>query len=144
MKSKILLGFFVAALTVGLISGLNAATGEVLVIANKTVATDTLSLDEVKNIFLGKKTKWSDGKKVHFVTRKKSEVHKIFLKKYVSKTTSQFRNYWKKQVFTGKGRSPKVFKNDAEMISFVASTEGAIGYISAGSSTDTVKVIADK
>jgi ABC-type phosphate transport system substrate-binding protein len=121
-----------------------AKAGDVIIICNKNVSEDELSRDMVKNIFLGKKTKWSNGNKIMFVIQKKNDVHKSFLKTYVSKTTSQFRNYWKKQVFTGKGRSPKKFHSDREIIEFVTGTKGAIGYVAAGSNTDTVKLIADK
>jgi ABC-type phosphate transport system substrate-binding protein len=125
-------------------AGHPAKAGDVIIICNKSVPEDALSRDMIKNIFLGKKTKWSNRNKIIFVTQKKNDVHKSFLKTYVSKTTSQFRNYWKKQVFTGKGRTPKSFPGDSKIIEFVAGTKGAIGYVAAGSKTDTVKLIADK
>ena len=44
-------------------------------------------------------------------------------------------------MFTGKGQMPKMFAEEKKLIEAVASTEGAIGYISAGKETDQVKII---
>jgi ABC-type phosphate transport system substrate-binding protein len=95
----------------------------------------------VRNIFLGKKTKWDNGQQIVIVTLKDSETHKNFLKKYIAKTATQFKSYWKKQVFTGKGSVPKSFEKEEDLLDFVAGTEGAIGYVSSGLNTDAVKTI---
>jgi hypothetical protein len=47
-------------------------------------------------------------------------------------------------VFTGKGSLPKTLSSDAEMVKYVSKTKGAIGYVSAASSTDGVKVLEVK
>lgn len=101
-----------------------------VVIAHPEVKDSVLTENDVKSIMLGKKTKWSDKTAVHFVTLKEGAIHKAFLKLYVRKTESQFKMYWKKQVFSGKGKSPKAFKTEKEMVAYVAKTKGALGYIS--------------
>jgi hypothetical protein len=55
-------------------------------------------------------------------------LHRDFLKQWVGMTPSQFKNHWRKQVFTGKGRMPRRFKSNATQLSFVDNTPGAIGY----------------
>ncbi len=102
---------------------------EVIIICNNSVEDTSLSKKDVKNIFLGKKTKWSDNKKIHFVTLKDSKTHKLFLKKYIQKNSPQFRNYWREKVFTGKARAPKQFTTIDQMLKYVSETEGAIGYV---------------
>ncbi len=84
----------------------------------------------MKAIFLGKKTKWANKGKVVPSTLKKGAVNKSFLKKYVKKSPAQFKTYWKKQVFTGKGKAPKSFKTEKALIAYVAKTKGAVGYVS--------------
>jgi ABC-type phosphate transport system substrate-binding protein len=93
---------------------------------------DTLTRDEVKQIFLGRKTRWGDDNKIVFVIYNEKEVYDTFLKEYVNKTIFQYTNYWKKQVFTGKGRMPKSFKTCEEVMEFVSATEGSISFVSAG------------
>lgn len=105
-----------------------AEAQETVLIGNANVS-DTLKAEEVKQIFLGKKTRWADNSNIHFVLFNKKDVYEAFVKNYVGKTYSQYRNYWKKQVFSGKGRMPKSFKNLNEMLEYLAGTEGSIGFM---------------
>lgn len=121
------------------------ATGPVVVIASTAGSSDSLSKGDLKNAYLNKKTKWPGGKKMVLTVLAEGEVHKAFLKKYVGKSPSQFRNYWKRQVFTGKGRAPKSFKTEKALAEYVAKTPGAIGYVSPESAKDLgegAKVVA--
>lgn len=114
-----------------------------LVISNNGVKDAKLLKDDVANIFLGKKSTFSDKSKIVFVTLAKGKTHENFLKTYLSKTPSQFANYWKKQVFTGKAKAPKAFKTEKELVDFVAKTKGAIGYISPATAKDA-KIMQDE
>jgi ABC-type phosphate transport system substrate-binding protein len=119
----------------------NTFADDVVIICNKGVSDTSLSKDDIKNIYLGKKSSWSDNTKITFVTLSDSDIQKSFLKEYINKTPSQFNTYWKKLVFTGKGKMPKSFDSDADLIDFVSKTDGALGYVSASSESDDVKVI---
>lgn len=137
MKIRII----IAAIVMSMIIPTLSIAGDIVVICNPSVTKSVLSKQDVKNIFLGKKTTWSDDNKIHFVTQKDSAIHGIFLKKYVGKSASQFSNYWKKQVFTGKGSTPQSYTSDQEVIKFVSETSGAVGYISSDTGLDNVKTI---
>ena len=113
---------------------------KVLIIANNSVSQESLNKEELQNIFLGKTVKWPDNTGIQFVTTE-TDAHEEFLKMYINRSSSQFRNYWRKMVFTGKGRKPKAFKNDAEIIQFVSETSGAIGYVGTDAALKNVKVI---
>jgi ABC-type phosphate transport system substrate-binding protein len=113
---------------------------EVLIIANKNVPEDSISKTEVKDIFLGKTVKWADKSNISFVILK-NDVHKAFLKEYIKRSSSQYGNYWKKMVFTGKGMKPKAFDTEKELVQYVAETKGSIGYISKGTEMMNVKTI---
>lgn len=117
------------------------AAGDVVVIANPSVAASSLSKQDVSNIYQGKKSTWDDGSKIVFVVLKGSAAHDQFLSEYVGKTQAQFDTFWKKQVFTGKGTPPQAFDSDQAMIDFVAKTAGAIGYVAAGANVANVKTI---
>ncbi len=114
---------------------------DVTIIANNSVGDASLSKDRIKDIYTGKQSKWSDGSKIHMSAQKKNDTHKVFTKGFVGKSPSQFRMFWKKQVFTGKGKAPKAFKSDADIMKYVAETEGAIGYVSSGVAVNGVKTI---
>lgn len=104
---------------------------------------DSLTKEDIKSIFLGRKTRWTNDEKITFVVYTEEMVYKTFLKDYVGKTIFQYRNYWKKQVFTGKGRMPGMLKTSEEVITFVSETKGAMSFVMADDvKTDTVKVIS--
>jgi len=116
------------------------AFAKVLIIANNSVAQESLNKEDVQNIFLGKMAKWPDNSSINFVTSE-TDVHEEFLKTYINRSSDQFRNYWRKMVFTGKGQKPKTFKTDEELIQFVSETTGAVGYVSTDAALKNVKTI---
>jgi len=113
----------------------------VLVIANRSVAVSGLDRDDIRKIFLGQKTTWDDGTKIIFVVQDRTKAGDAFLKTYLQKTAAQYDKYWKKQVFSGKGRAPYSFSSNQELVEFVSRTPGAIGYVSAATNTGDTKII---
>jgi ABC-type phosphate transport system substrate-binding protein len=116
------------------------APAAAMVVAHKDFPATGLTRVDLKNMFLGKKTKL-DGKSVVIATLRAGPTHTTFLKTWVAKTPSQFKNYWRKQVFTGKSRAPRAFKSEKDLLAFVRKTPGAIGYVSAGTRTDGARVL---
>ena len=114
---------------------------DLMIICNKDVPDEQLSKTTLKNIYIGKKREWSNGQIITIVTLKEGNVHDHFCKNYVNKTSAQFSAYWKKMLFSGKALMPKNFDQEQKIINFVAQTEGAIGYVSAGLNSDQVKTI---
>ncbi|MEZ4528297.1 MAG: substrate-binding domain-containing protein [Desulfobacterales bacterium] len=115
---------------------------QALVICNSSVPHDSLSSSDIQQIFLGRKTRWSDNQKISFVLIKEGDVHAEFLKTYLSRTPSQYQAFWRKMVFTGQSGLPTSFNTPEEVIKYVAGTPGAIGYVPAGLPHDKVKVVA--
>ena len=99
-----------------------------IVIIGHPGITDSLTQDDVQQIFLGRKTRWSDDSSISFLLYNQDAILEGFLKKYVKKTPFQYKNFWKKQVFTGKGRMPKAFTAIEGVLDFVSSTDGAISF----------------
>lgn len=105
-----------------------AAEDMCVIVTNPAVA-DALNKDEIKQIFLGKKTQWEDNSGITFVLPDDDKLLSAFLKAYIGKTPDQFKNYWKKQVFTGKGKMPKALGTSAELMKFLADNQGAISFM---------------
>ena len=117
------------------------ASGDLIFIANKSVPEDSVSTKDLKNIFIGKKKKWQDNSTITIAINNTESIHMELLHKYVRRSPAQFRNIWKRMVFTGEGKFPKSFSSSEKVIEFVASKTGAIGYIDADQVNDTVKII---
>lgn len=93
-------------------------------------APDSIKHDELKQIFLGKKTRWQNDSHISFALFADEYSYGLFLREFIGKTASQYKNYWKKQVFSGKGRMPKTFKDPQDVLEFLAATDGAICFLS--------------
>jgi ABC-type phosphate transport system substrate-binding protein len=122
----------------------SAAFAGIAVVVNKANPIDQLSDDEVKNIFLGKKTTWSDGKTIVPVTQEGTPRHEQFTEGLLGKTVHQFTIYWKKALFTGTGIAPKSFKSDGDVNAFINANPFAIGYIDEKSLDGSVKRVTLK
>lgn len=116
---------------------------DVVIIANKDVPVSALSRSEIRSIFLGEKVRWENGRKITFVILK-TDSHEDFLRTYVGNTPAQYRNYWKKMIFTGKSKAPKSFKTEEKVLEHVAETSGALGYVPPDALNDKVKAISIK
>ncbi len=142
MKTKVAVGLICAVIaTIVLPLSSAAFAEEIVVIANKDVPLTSIRGDVLKNIFLVKKTQWDNGKKINIVTLKSCGVQKAFLKTVIKKTPSQSQRYYRSLVFTGKGKAPRALSTEAEVVRYVSKTDGAIGYVSSGAETGSVKIL---
>jgi hypothetical protein len=126
------------------VSSARALAADVQIIANASVGATEVTPDELKSVFLGQKSKLSDGSSVEPVLSQFGAAHVEFLKDYLGKTDQALRDHFKTLVFTGKGSMPKSFMSDAEIVKYVAATKGAIGYVSATADASAVKKLKVK
>ncbi len=144
MKNAVVLKTIIVVLMLGFMGGTAgniALAGEMFVFTNKAVPDNTLSQTELKNIFLGKKVRWADNQRVDCVMLKDATCQEAFLNQHIRKTPFQFNNYWKKQIFTGKGQPPQTFDSQQALIDYVSQTSGAVGYSCTRPDTTKVNVI---
>ncbi len=57
-----------------------------------------------------------------------SDLRRDFLKDYLNQTEDKYQAYWTVRQFVGKGRPPRML-NDEDIIQFVRTTKGAVGYL---------------
>ncbi len=114
---------------------------DVKVIANSSVKADTISKAELKHVFLEERNSLGDGTHVEPILERDGPVHEAFLQQYLGRSEDDLQTYYRALVFTGKGSMPKALGSDAEVVSYVARTRGAIGYVSSAASADGVKTL---
>ena len=114
---------------------------EFQMIVNSNLTENTITSVTIRNIFLGKKKKWNSGDRIILVTLDKNEIHEAFLKKYIRKSPHAFLNFWRQKLFTGKGVPPISFEDEEEVLNYVATTKGAIGYVSHKLKNENVKTL---
>jgi len=105
-------------------------SGEAVLIINSSCKATTITKKLVKEVYLGKKRRWDYGKKiVPVLVGYGGDVHKAFLRDILEIKSSKFDMYWKKRLFSGKGKPLKSFTSEKEVIKYIASHPGAIGYV---------------
>jgi len=115
---------------------------DLVVIVNAENTTGILSPSEVKLIYLRKITRrWSGIKKnIIPVDRKGSpETRRIFLNKILGMTEDDLDRYYAEREYQNAEMPPVEVASDAEMIEFVSTNIGAIGYVSSSSLSAQVK-----
>jgi len=119
-----------------------ATAQDVVLVANPSVQISEITNADVRAIFMGTKTRFSDGSHAIPVILKGGATHEVFLKNHVGESPEEFRAQWRKLVFTGQGAMPKTFDSESALIKYVAATPGTVGYVSRVSSQDGVKSLA--
>ncbi len=119
-----------------------SALAEVSVIVNPA-NSNSLDKGQLKRIWLGKMKSYPDGGSVMILDQANGAATRDeFLSKVIGKSGSQYKAYWSKLLFTGKGKPPKELSSDADIIAEISKSPGAIGYINSSAVTGDVKVIA--
>lgn len=119
---------------------LSAAHAEIVVIVNPA---NSASIDEAQiiKIFLGQSKAFSSGAEAMPVDQKPGTLREEFGNTRLKKTPAKLKSLWARQIFTGGAKPPRELANDDEVIKFVASTSGGIGYIDSAKANKTIKVI---
>ena len=131
-----------AAALVLLAAGPAAAEDGFKVVANLEVPAESLSRAQLSDVFLKRSTVFPGGGAAAPVDQAEgSPVFEAFSRDVHGKAGSVVRAFWKKVAATGRDSPPPVRRSDDEVLAFVRSTRGAIGYVSAATPTSGVKVI---
>lgn len=107
-------------------------------------ANDDLRLDKkaVADIFLKKRIRWNNERAIQPVDQnRKSAVRRRFSEDALGRSVAAVRTYWNQLVFSGRGVPPPELESDGDVVRYVASNEGAIGYVSASVDLKLVKSV---
>ena len=101
------------------------------VIVNASNPVDQMPRKQVERIFYKKTEKWANGFAITVVDQTVSgAARQAFSKSVLQKDPSAVESYWNKLIFSGMGNPPLKLGSDAEVMSFVATNVGSIGYVS--------------
>ena len=121
------------------------AADEFVVIAHQSVLGTSVRRSDLAGVFLRKVSRWGDRTAAVPVDQSATSlVRKAFSESVLRMPVSTVLQYWQKEMFgTPPLRPPAVKGSDAEVMAFVGSTPGAVGYVSARAvRTDAVKALA--
>jgi ABC-type phosphate transport system substrate-binding protein len=115
----------------------------VVVIANDAVPLDSISAAALKDIYAGRTTYWPDGQRIGIVllADEMGGETDAALNEVSGMDASQFRTFWQRMVFSGRGQQPRKADDAASLVAFVATTRGAIALVPSNVTLKGVKII---
>ena len=131
------LGLLAALLLAGVVP-VRALDGAV-VIANSGLAADSLSADALKDVYTGKTKYWEGGQNIVIVVV--SDKTDAALQQASGMEASQFKTFWQRLAFSGRGQEPKKADDAASVVAMVAATKGAIAIVPADTAATGVKKV---
>lgn len=120
---------------------LQAAAVEVIV--NRNVAGTSLAQSSARAFFGMRLNRWPDGRPVQvYVLPDGHPTHVALCKEQLNLYPYQLRQSWDRLVYSGMAQAPIEVANEEEMISRVATTPGALGYVRKVKTNDSVKILS--
>jgi len=120
---------------------INGAFPQVAVIAHKSVPVDVIEKSDLLDCYTGDKSFWSDDKRVIiFDLKEKGDTRDAFYK-YLGISSTRMKSIWMKRMLSGDADPPEFLESEDKMLQKVASTKGAIGFVSKAKVSDKVKMI---
>jgi ABC-type phosphate transport system substrate-binding protein len=101
----------------------------VRVIVNEEVREDSISAAALKNIYTGRTNYWDGGEQV--VIAVLADNTDAALEEVSGMDASEFRTFWQRLVFSGRGEEPRTATEAGALVKMVASTRGAIALVPA-------------
>lgn len=115
---------------------------EPVVIGNLSSGVKSLTLEEVRALYLGQTRTLRDAGSVDLADRQSdSAIFREFYEKVTEKDSRQIKALWAKLGFMGKAKPPKVFDSDEDIKAWIKKHPNAIGYIEKSSLDKSVKVL---
>ncbi len=121
-------------------SALSSSEGvEIITYPNTNIS---LSRNLLRSVFSMRLRTWQNGIPIQvFVLPDDAPLHSIFAKKKLNVFPYQLRSAWDRLVYSGTGQAPFVVHSEEEMRSKVATTPGAIGYLSESKVDSSIQVV---
>jgi ABC-type phosphate transport system substrate-binding protein len=124
-----------------LLAAAGARAEALLVIANPQVQAESVSSDELGDIYLLRKVEWQPGLRIVPVNREAGSAERAsFSEQVLGESPADLAEYWNRLRFEGK-RPPLIQGSDQAVLGFVHNVPGAIGYVSARNPPQGVKVL---
>jgi ABC-type phosphate transport system substrate-binding protein len=118
-----------------------AAADSYKIVVNGANPVTSLNRRQLSALFLRRSTRWDGGTQVLPVDGPDSPAREDFSRDIHGKKASAVRSYWLQAIFSGRGVPPPEKPSDKDVIAYVHENTGAIGYVSADTPTDDVKVL---
>ena len=120
----------------------SAAQAELFVIVNKNNSVANLNKVDIERIFLRKTKRFENEMPADPVSQDEdSKVRQAFNVKILGRDQGKLKYYWSRKMFAGGDKPPPTVWDNSEVIEYVGTNEGGIGYVDIKPKDDRVKVV---
>jgi phosphate transport system substrate-binding protein len=122
----------------------HAADAEPLaIVVNRSNPLSDVSLADLRRIYRGQRSRWSNGRRVTLVMRDAGAPERdAILRSLYGLDEEEYRRGFLQAVFTGEaGDAPKMLATPSGVLRFVFNVPGAIGYVRASEVDSSVKAV---
>ena len=121
-----------------------AQSGGFIVVVYASNPTTSISKTDLSKLFTKKSRQWPSGSAALPVDLSLGNpVRDAFTERVHGKSARAIGSYWQQQIFSGRDVPPPERKSDEEVLDYVRSNAGAVGYVAAGTKLGAgVKAIA--
>lgn len=124
--------FGIAFLAVAMI-GASRPVVKVVVIVNSANPVSTMRREQVARMFLREVLAWGNGEEILPVDQLERSPSRItFAREVQGQTVSSLKIYWQQRIFSGDESPPPERVSDSDVLTYVRSNAGAIGYVVEG------------
>lgn len=107
-----------------------SAVPEFRVVVNAANPLQSVQRTLLRDLFLKRETRWPDGAAalpVDLIPR--ARARRSFDEQILGRSVAAVRNAWEQSIFSGRDVPPPELATDAEVLRYVASHRGAVGYV---------------
>jgi hypothetical protein len=113
-----------------------------LVVVPRDSAYAALDRVFVADAFLKKATRWPNGDVIKPVDRNPdAAVREHFSRSVLKRSVGAVKSYWQQIIFSGRDVPPPEVASDEDIVKYVTTHKGAIGYVSGGPTPEGVRVV---
>jgi ABC-type phosphate transport system substrate-binding protein len=111
---------------------LSRAQSNFVVVVNATNPASNIPKSELAALFTKKTQEWEDGSPVYPVDLPDDDpTREAFTQAVHGKSPRAIRAYWQQQIFAGRQVPPPERDSDEQVLAYVRTTQGAVGYVRA-------------
>jgi len=135
-----------APIAAGLDSGLvdqGVSSEPLAIVVNQSNPLENLTFSELRKVFLGDRSYWTNGRRITVVMREPGEIErKVILHDVCGMTEDQLKNHVLRGLFTGEILvSPKTLSTPAGVRKFIFNVPGGIGYLRISDVDPSVRIV---
>lgn len=117
--------------------------GEVAIIVNKENPLESVSMQDLAQIFKSEKKDWPNGGEIHLVFLPADYPEKeVVLKTIYKMDANELKKFWLAKIYQGRAVTfPKTFASSEAIKKFVSLELNSVGFIDAAAVDDSIKVL---